>query len=78
MSLPKFAHRCVKRVKMRGPSLVRILKERFVIVVFDKKDNVIACDTKMSSKEAAETADLYKDSYKKHRVSVYKLTPCRF
>jgi len=63
---------------MRGPSLVKILKERYVIVVFDNKDNVIACDTKGKSKEAAVSAALYKNSYPKNRVSVYKLTPCRF
>jgi len=63
---------------MRGPTLKRVLKERYVIVVFDKKDNVIAWDTKGKSKEAAETAASFKDSYKKNRVSVYKLTPCRF
>ena len=63
---------------MRGPSLERILKKRYVIVVFDDNNNIIACDTKVNSKEAAETAALYKDSYPKNRVSVYKLTPCRF
>jgi len=63
---------------MRGPSLERILKNRYVIVVFDDSDNLMACDTKKNSKEAAEKATLYKKRYKKQRVSVYKLTPCRF
>ena len=63
---------------MRGPSLVRMLKERYIIVVFDNKDRVIVWDTKMNSKEAAKKAALYKKWYDKQRVSVYKLTPCRY
>ena len=63
---------------MRGPSLTRMLQQRYITVVFDNKDKVIMWDTKINSKEAAETAALYKDGYPKNRVSVYKLTPCRF
>ena len=46
---------------MRGPSLTRMLQQRYITVVFDNKDKVIMWDTKINSKEAAETAALYKD-----------------
>ena len=63
---------------MRGPSLVRMLKERYIIVVLDKKDKVIVWATSVNSKEAAKKASFYKKVYEKQRVSVYKLTPCRY
>jgi len=63
---------------MRGPTLETLLTARYAIVVFDKQDRIVNWDATKYSERAAYLRRLFQEKYKQHRVSVYKLPPCRF
>ncbi|RKX68027.1 MAG: hypothetical protein DRP41_00340 [Thermodesulfobacteriota bacterium] len=63
---------------MRGPTLSTILQKRYIVVALDNNDIIISCKTVNSSKEARYWFSVFKAAWEEHRVSVYKLTPCRY